>query len=79
MERWSCFLAAVLLAALSASAAPLAPSNAGLKPTRLDAYGRVHDYQLATEPVVGTMVRLLLPAAAAACQVPPRAQLCAGS
>ncbi|KAL4443585.1 hypothetical protein ABPG75_011322 [Micractinium tetrahymenae] len=50
------WLLAVLLAALSAAAAPAAPSNAGLKPTRFEAYGKVHNYQLATEPVVGTMV-----------------------
>lgn len=50
-------LATGLLAALGAAAAPAAPSNAGLKPTRLEAYGKTHYYQLATEPVVGTMVR----------------------
>ena len=45
-----------LLAALGCAAAQ-PPSNAGLAPTRVTTFGKTHYYQLATDPVEGTMVR----------------------
>lgn len=51
----SALLGAALLAA-AALAQAAAPSNAGLRPQRLEVEGRTHYVQLAQEPVAGTVV-----------------------
>lgn len=49
-----------------------AASNAGLDPQRLQAYNHTHYWQLAEEPVIGTMVSAPSAAAAAVSRLPPR-------